>query len=244
MELAPFLAFAAAAVAALAGGIVLVVRKHRATGIGLILVGSFLVLLPVGIYVMFFTPISDPTSMQVEGFDPEHDSGFTVAMRHQQDFWTESAVSFRKVGGAEAVAEIFEDQHPDGVVTATTSPADSDGSASIWHLSTDDSRFDVVTGVSEDWYALITQFAVVDPVDGGPLVRVPFPRSDPGGIEFREGTAYSNGWSNEQWLDFYADISGASASGDTITVPTNRGGTATITLDQGTATVAVNPQPH
>ena len=80
--------------------------------------------------------------------------------------------------------------------------------------------------------------------EAGTDVRIPFPRSAFNVTAVDEGEPYANEWSREQWADFYADISLAQVDGDTITVPTNRGGTATITLEQGTATVTVNPQPH
>ena len=74
--------------------------------------------------------------------------------------------------------------------------------------------------------------------------RIPFPRSALNVTEVDEGEPYAIGWTREQWADFYGGHPLAQVDGDAITVPTNRGGRATVTLDDGTATVTVNPQPH
>ena len=105
MQQAQFLAYAAAAVAALAGGIVLVVKKHRATGVGLILVGSFLVLLPVGVVVLWFSPLGNPTSMFVEGLDPPNDPLFTVELRHTRSFQDGTEYHFGSAGDPDRVSQ-------------------------------------------------------------------------------------------------------------------------------------------
>ena len=161
MQQALFLAYAAAAVAALAGGIVLVVKKHRATGVGLILVGSFLVLLPVGVVAMWFSPLGNPTSMQVEPLDPPNDPWFTVALRHTRDFENGAEYHFGNAGGPEQVAATFQEQHPTGVVTTANPAPMAQGAESIWHMSTDDVRYELEHTSDPDWYHLVTQLVVV-----------------------------------------------------------------------------------
>ena len=68
-----FWAYVAAVVGALGGGIVLMVRKHRSTGLGLVFVGSFLVLLPAGLVAWEVSPLSDSPHIQVEPLDPANE---------------------------------------------------------------------------------------------------------------------------------------------------------------------------
>jgi len=240
--MAPLFAYGAAALAALVGGIVLVVKKHRATGIGLILVGSFLILLPAGIAVMWFTPLGNPTSMQVEPLDPPNDPWFTVDLRHARYFDDGVEYTFGQAGDPERVARVFQDQHPASVVSTADPARMGRNGESIWHLSTDSVRYELMhhTEDGTDFYGLVTQLVVVHESGSGPDVRIPFPRSAFNVTGVDEGEPYANAWSPEQWADFYKDISLTHAAGDTITVPTNRGGTATIVLGDDTATVTVN----
>ena len=71
-------------------------------------------------------------------------------------------------------------------------------------------------------------------------VRIPFPRSAFGATEVTEGQIYTDGWTQEQWADFYAGVTDVTVDGNTITVPTDAGGVATITLSEGISKVTID----
>ena len=219
-------------------------RQHKGyPGASLLALGTVLLVAPVAYVVWGLFYGGTVPSVYVESLDPPNDPGLTIEIRNRTSFDGGNDVEFR-AGSVEQVVRTFQDQHPDGVVTTADPVRTSNGTESVWHLSTEDVRYELVYNPDSDFYGLTTQAVVVDRLESGPNVRIPFPRSALDATELREGQLYANTWSPDQWADFYADISLSDVDGNTITVPTNRGGTATITLDQETAMVAVNPQPR
>lgn len=236
------LAWAIVALAAIVSGSVLLHRHKRYPGGSLLALGVLLLLAPVGFVAYELSPLTNPTSMFVEGLDPPNDPWFTVELRHTSTFHDGTEYWLGDAGAPERVADVFEDQHPQGVITTAHPVPMAQGGESIWHLSTEDVRYELVH--FSDWYDLATQAVVVHASHSGPDVRIPFPRSAFNVTAVDEGEPYTNGWNEDQWADFYADIAKAHVIGNTITVPTNRGGTAIITLSDGAATVTVSPQPR
>ncbi len=237
------LAWTIVAVAAIIAGAVRLSKHKGYPGASLLALGILLIVAPVTYVVWGFFYGGTVPSVYVESLDPPNDPGLTVDIRNDTSFDSGSSVDFR-AGSVESVVQTFQDQHPDGVATTAEPLPTAHGTESVWHLSTDDVRYELVYNPVGDVYGLTTQAVVVNPLASGPDVRIPFPRSALDATDLREGQLYANTWSPDQWADFYADISLAHVDGNTITVPTNRGGTATIILDKGTATVAVNPQPR
>lgn len=222
-----------------AGGILLS-RRRRGWGWSLLIAGLVVVLSPLSYLAYALSPLNWPTTMHVEGLDPPNDPWFTVELRHTRDFEDGTEYHFGNAGSPEHIAAVFQEQHPDGVVTTGNPTPTAQGGESIWHLSTDDVRYELVQVSDAPWYELATQLVVVQPTGDGPKVRIPFPRSAFNATTISEGQTYANGWSEKQWADFYADITKVHVDGDSITVPTNRGTTATITIDEGLATVTID----
>ena len=226
-------------VAIVAGGIQLA-HKRRAIGGSLLAAGLLVVLAPFAVVAYTFSPLSWPTTISVEGLDPPNDPWLTVELKHHSDFQDGTEYHFGAPGGPERVAAVFDEQHPDGVVTTEDPGVMAQGGESIWHLSTEDVRYELVHRSDPNWYELVTQVVVVRASGDAEDVRIPFPRSAFNATEIEAGKVYTNGWSQSQWADFYADVTEARVGGDTITVPTNRGTTATISLDGGLTTVTLD----
>ena len=233
------LLWACGIVAIVVGGLLLA-RRRRGLGGTLLAAGIFVVLAPFALVAYSATPLTWPTTISVEGLDPPNDPLLTIELLHKRDFEDGTEYHFGAAGGPDRVAGVFEEQHPDGVVTTDDPGVMAQGGESIWHLSTEDVRYELVYRSDPDWYELVTQAVVVHPSQGAVDVRIPFPRSAFNATEIDAGRVYVNGWSQAQWADFYSDVTEAHVDGDTITVPTNRGTTATINLDDGLTKVTLN----
>ena len=129
---------------------------------------------------------------------------------------------------------------PDGVVTLGDPASGPRDNSSIWHLSTDAARYDLTYSADSNWYNLALQVAVLHPAGGGRDLRIPFPRTALDTTALTEGQQYINPWSADQWHDFYRDIASAEVNGDTITVTSAQGPTATIALGNGVATITIS----
>ncbi len=211
--------------------------SRKALGIGLLAGGLVVLLSPLTYVVYAVSPLSNPTEIWVEGFEPAKDPGVTVHLRHTRDFENGTEYSFGNAGDPQHVTEAFQEQHPNGVVTRDE-PAGPLGQ-SVWHMSTASARYDLMYTPHPDWYHLALQVVVLHPVGNGADLRIPFPRSALDITSITEGEPYVNAWTLDQWTDFYRDITAARVSGSTITVVSAQGPTATITVDNGAATVAI-----
>lgn len=226
-------------IAAAVVGASLLGKRRKALG-GTVLAGGLLVVLaPFGLLGYSLSPLSDGTTIQVEPLDPPNDPWFTVELRHRTFIDDGTQVAFNARKGPGEVAAVFQDQHPDGVVTADDPLPLAQGAESIWHVSGDDIRYELEYSPDGGTYALVSQLVVVNPADSGTRVRIPFPRSAFNATDVDAGQPYANSWTEEQWRAFYADITLADVDGDTITVPTNRGGTAIIRIEDGLAVVTL-----
>lgn len=215
-------------------------KGRRGAGWGLVAAGVVVTLAPLWGLLYLVSPLSDPTTIWVEGFEPAKDPGLTVELRHTRDFEDGTEYHFGNAGGPERVAGVFEDQHPDGVVTLGDPPSGPRDNSSIWHLSTDAARYDLTYSADSNWYNLALQVAVLHPAGGGRDLRIPFPRTALDTTALTEGQQYINPWSADQWHDFYRDIPSAEVNGDTITVTSAQGPPATIALGNGVATITIN----
>ena len=236
MEQAQLLAYAAAAVAALAGGIVLIVKKHRTTGIGLVLVGSFLVLLPVGLigYTFVVTPSSDEVWVNALS---DSNPDFTVDLRNRPHGVSGDTYAFTAKGPPADIVATFEHQHPGGEENPHV--ADQDGLTPLWRYVDSDISFTLYG--DESSYELVSERAYLH---GASTTAIPFPTELSKSNFLEIGKPFPAAWSTDQWAEFYGSMSQAQISVDTISIPTSGGRVATITLDEGTATVTVNPQPR
>lgn len=225
-------------VAALTAGFVRLARRKGYPGGSLLALGLVLLLAPIA-FLWVSSEMGKLDSMQVEPLDPPNDEWLFVELRHSRSFDSGIEYTFNKAGDLGHVVSTFQAQHPDGVVT-TASPEPIDTRDGVWHLSREDVRFDLVYDPDSGWYELATQMVVVHPDGSGLDVRIPFPRTAFGATEMDEGQVYTNGWIVDQWDEFYADISEARIDGETITVPTNRGGTAIIEITDGLTRVTLD----
>jgi hypothetical protein len=186
------------------------------------------------------SPLLHPTSMHVDGLNKQADAGLTVAMTHHLVSEDGTVYAFVARGGPSHVAAVFADQHAGSVSTAADPVLVSDGSHSIWHLAHDNVRYELVATTASDGYELVTQAVTLIPEDGSASLRIPFPSSAFGATEVKEGQIYADGWTQEQWAEFYEGVTEVGVDGNTITVPTDAGTTASITLSEGISKVTLN----
>ncbi|MGC4175470.1 hypothetical protein [Demequina sp.] len=232
--------FALAAV--LAGfGIARLAKRRVGAGLALLGAGVVMVALPIG-WLTWSLYFDKADSMRVEGLEPQSDPWFEVEIQHDRTIQTGDEYVFGNAGSETEVLAIFQEQHPTGV--ATPEEGVVGGTGSVWHVSLDDIRYDLLAS-DGDWFTLQTQAAVVNPSDGAASrVRVPFPVYAVGtGTEWA-GVPAENPWEFSDWTEFYEGMSEAQVGTDAIVVPTNRGGTATIAFDEDadTYTVTISDQ--
>jgi hypothetical protein len=221
-------------------GVVLLIRSRHPVFAAMLAVVVVVAATPGSIVAWDRSPLLHPTTMHVEGLNVADDDGLTVELVHQLIADEGTEYHFVARGGAEHVAALFDDQHSTGVVTTADPALVSDSGRSIWHLAVDNVRFELVATPASDSYELVTQAVAFVPEDGSASVRIPFPRSAFGATEVKEGQIYTDGWTQEQWADFYEGIAEVTVDGNTITVPTDAGGTATIALSEGISKVTID----
>jgi len=220
-------------------GVVLLVRRHHPVWATMLAVVIVVAATPGSIVAWDRSPLTNPTTMHVDGLDPAADAGLTMDLVHQFVAEEGSEYVFVARGGPEHIAAVFDDQHAAGVDTSAAPTLVSDSGRSVWHLAVDDVRFELVATTAQDTYKLVTQAVAFLPADGSESVRIPFPRSAFGATEVEEGQIYTDGWTQEQWADFYAGVTEVQVEGNTVTVPTSGGGTAVITLSEGISKVTI-----
>lgn len=211
---------------------IVAVREHRGWGITAIAVGALLVIAPVGGIVWSLTWGSTQPHVWVQGLNPQTDPGLQINIRNNTFVDEGDRVSFVVDMSTDEVLATVEQQHPGGQV----------GGNSLWHLTEDDIRYDLFKDRTEGIYSLDTQVAVVTPRAGGTRERIAFPSSALNTRGLWEGTPFPTYWSTQDWADFYRDMEQAVITLDSVTVPTNRGNTATIYFSDGQAIVELNGQ--
>jgi len=226
--------------AAAVGGVVLLLRSRHPVWAAMLAVVVVVAATPGSIVAWDRSPLTHATTMHVDGLDPDADAGLTADLVHRLVSDLGDTYVFVARGGPEHIAAAFDGQHSAGAITTAEPTPVSDSGRSIWHLAVDNVRFELVATTARDTYELVTQAATLVPDDGSGTVRIPFPRSAFGATEVAEGQIYTDGWTQEQWADFYAGISGVAVDGNTVTVPTDTGGSATITLSEGISKVTLN----
>lgn len=239
--MAPGLFFASAvvwlaAVLAIVLGGILLANHRRGAGWAILVVGVAVTVSPFAIAAWAASPLSNPMTIHVEGFRPATDPGLTVDLRHTRDFDSGTEYHFGNAGDAQRVVAVFQEQHPDGVVTLADGASPRVGE-SIWHLSTDEVRYDLTYASEGNWFVLATQVVALHPKVGGGDLRIPFPRSALGAEEVNEGQPYVNGWSMKEWRNFYAGISSANLGHDWIGVRSTDGDGVVISVVDGITTV-------
>jgi hypothetical protein len=224
------LALLIAALVLAAVGIVHLIGRRTRTGLWLLAAGVLIAVLPFAA-VAAWDRWDKQHTVWVEGLDPANDSWFEVDIAHRRTFQDGTTYNFHDAGSVEHVVDVFQEQHPDGVPTIpSTLPTDTD--VSLWHISLDDIRYDLLGGQETGGFALEAQVAVVVPSSpSADKVRIPYPASALGGDAEFEGVQSANRWTSAQWHEWYADISEVTFGDNTITVPTNLGGTVTLTFD-------------
>jgi len=221
------------------GGGIFLSRGEKGLGTGLLTVGVVVTLAPFAVVAWFASPLANPTEISVEGFEPTEDPPLVVELRHRVEADSSTEYRFGKAGDPHHVASVFQEQHPDGVVTLEPG-ADPRVGDSIWHLSTDDARWDVIYTVDTDWYALAVQVVDVVPEAGGEPLRIPFPRSALGAEVIKEGQPYVNGWTMDDWRSFYEEISSAELGANWIIVKSAEGDEVIIGVNDGITIVSAS----
>jgi len=227
------------AILLIVGGGICLSRGEKGLGTGLLTVGIGVTLAPFAVVAWLASPLADPTEIRVEGFDPVSDPPLVIELRHRVDSDTATEYRFGKAGDPHHVVSVFQEQHPDGVVTLEPGAEPRVGD-SIWHLSTDNVRWDLTYLVDSDWYALALQVVDVIPEDGGEPLRIPFPRSALGAEVVKEGQPYVNGWTMDEWQNFYADIPSAEIGANWIIVKSVEGEEVIIGVNDGITIVSAS----
>lgn len=220
--------------------VVLLLRASHAIAAAAVALVVVVALTPGTVVAWDRSPLLNPTTIHVDGLNAADDEGLTVDLVHHLIADDGTEYRFVARGGPDHIAAVFDDQHPAGVVTAADPALVSDGGRSVWHLTTDNVRFELVATPASDSYELVTQAVTLLPEDGSASVRIPFPRSAFGATEVKAGQIYTDGWTQEQWAAFYDGVAEVRVDGNTITVPTDAGGTATITLSEGISKVTID----
>lgn len=209
---------------------IVVVGGHRAWGITAMAVGALILLAPVAAVTWMFTLGSRQPHAWVQGLNPDTDPWLIVEVRNSRSIQDGDLYAFTPHMSEEAFLALLEEQHPDGEA----------GGSSFWHLSADDVRYDIVASGVDDSYELATQVVVVTPDPAGPKQRIAFPSSALDVRTIAEDTPLSTTWTPADWIEFYEDIDLAVVAPDSVTVPTNRGNTATVSFADGKVTVTLN----
>ncbi|WP_084106277.1 hypothetical protein [Demequina sp. NBRC 110056] len=104
-----------AIIAAIVGGITLIVRRRRALGIGILATGAILLLAPVAWVAWLFYGPDMRTTLESNGLEPRA-VYFEADVRHERLAYDGSATHFRYSGGSERLFDELSEAYPEGRV--------------------------------------------------------------------------------------------------------------------------------
>lgn len=224
------LLLAVGVVAVVAGAMML--RRSRGAGIAIIATGVLVVVTPIAFLASQALNGPSHSTIWVDGLRVAEEPGLEIELDHGRHGMDGNSYAFAADLAPGDLIDELNDQYPgwqaqrdgwwlehDGVVYALT----YDGAGERRHM-----------------YTLAVQVASVDPGKAGG-VRIPFPVDALGRTSFLSDEVLPVGLNIGEFAAFYSHTPGVARNGDTFTVRTDGGGTAAVTVADGTATVTLIP---